>query len=139
MKKIAHRAFSIAAAIAALCVVHLDSARAAEPGRDPDWMVGVWRCTRESSPRPEIISIQPDGYAVIDAGGHILVGTARVEFPRPGDGVLVLAVKDSDLRDSIGTTVRLGLKAGENVMGTGFDNDRPFELNRLCHRMEAER
>lgn len=140
MKKIAHRAFSVAIAVVALGMMHLQSAPAAQPGRDPNWMVGVWHCSGATpAPRPEIISMLPDGYAVIDAAGHIIVGRARVEFSHPGQGALVVTVEESDLRDSIGTTVRLGLKAGDDVMGIGFENDRPFNLDRLCHRMKPER
>lgn len=143
MKRIARcRASSVAAATLALGVALLPAADAAEPGRDANAMIGVWRCSGPASgPRPEIISIGPGGYAVIDAAGHIVVGRARIEFPEPWQGAVAIAVEDSDLRDIVGKTVQLGLKvnSGYSVMGIGFDNDRPFQLNRLCHRMEAGR
>jgi hypothetical protein len=142
MKRLIARALLAFALIAGTAALTLHpQARAEEPGRNPNGLVGIWRCSGAvPGLRPEILSIQPDGYVVIDAAGHILVGTARVEFPQPWQGAVVLAVKDSDLRDSIGTTVRLSLKvnSGYSMMGIGFEIDRPFELNRLCHRMEAE-
>ena len=140
MKRIARRALPIAAAIVALAAVHPDSARAAEPGRDTNAMIGVWRCSGPAAgPRPEIISIGPGGYAVIDAVAHIIVGRASIAFPEPWQGTVAVTVEDSDLRDSIGKTVQLSLKvnSGYGVMGVGFENDRPFPFNRLCHRMEA--
>jgi hypothetical protein len=125
----------------ALGLVHLPSAGAAETGRDPNGLIGVWRCSGPApGPRPEIVSIQPDGYAIIDAAGHIIVGRARIAFPAPWEGAVAIAVEESDIRDSVGTTVSLGLKinSGYSVMGIGFENDRPFALNRLCHRIGAK-
>ena len=141
MNRIAHLAFSVTAAIVALVVVDLLAARAEEPGLNPDGMIGVWRCSgARPGLQPETISIQSDGYVMIDAAGHMIVGPAQVEFSRPWQGALVVAVENSDLDESIGMTVRLRLKVNSDysVMGIGFENDYPFELNRLCRWMEAQ-
>jgi hypothetical protein len=128
-------AIAFVAGTAAMLTAQPWSAQAKENG-----LIGLWRCNGpDAGPRPEVIGMLPDGHLVIDAAGHIIVGTYRVEFPQVWQPTVVITVEDSDLR--IGAPISLSAKInnGYTVMGIGLEGDQPFALNRLCHRMGARR